>query len=120
MECRQSGLSGYQWCQDRGINPGTFYNWVSKLRKSGYTFPESGSRSSGVPVKQEVVKLDLTDHETPGPAMVEQSDSYTASSIPAVSCIAAEIEYGNIKVRIFNRVDTAVVQNTLKCIRRLR
>lgn len=43
MECRQSGLSDYQWCQNQGINPGTFYNWVSKLRKSGYTFPESGS-----------------------------------------------------------------------------
>ena len=33
MECRQSGLSDYQWCQRQGINAGTFYNWVSKLRK---------------------------------------------------------------------------------------
>ena len=29
MECRQSGLSDYQWCQTNEINPGTFYNWVS-------------------------------------------------------------------------------------------
>lgn len=36
MECRQSGLSDYQWCRQRDINPGTFYNWVSKLRKSCY------------------------------------------------------------------------------------
>ena len=36
MECRQSGLSDYQWCRKQGINPGTFYNWVSKLRKAGY------------------------------------------------------------------------------------
>lgn len=41
MECRQSGLSDYQWCQKQGINAGTFYNWVSKLRKSGYTIPDS-------------------------------------------------------------------------------
>ena len=40
MECRQSGLSDYQWCEQNGIHPGNFYNWVSKLRKSGYTFPE--------------------------------------------------------------------------------
>lgn len=40
MECRQSGLSDYQWCRQMDINPGTFYNWVSKLRKSGYTFPD--------------------------------------------------------------------------------
>ncbi len=37
MECRQSGLSDYQWCREQGIHPGTFYNWVSKLRKAGYT-----------------------------------------------------------------------------------
>ena len=33
MECRQSGLSDYQWCQRQDINVGTFYNWVSKLAK---------------------------------------------------------------------------------------
>lgn len=26
MECRQSGLSDYQWCQRQDINVGTFYN----------------------------------------------------------------------------------------------
>lgn len=31
MECRQSGLSDYQWCQRQDINAGTFYNWFSKL-----------------------------------------------------------------------------------------
>ena len=114
MECRQSGLSDYQWCQNQGINPGTFYNWVSKLKKSGYTFPESASRSCGVPVKQEVVKLDLAGYETPDPVMAEQSVSCPVP--PAVGCIAAEIECGNIKVRFFHGADTAVIQNTLKCI----
>ena len=40
MECRSSGLSDYQWCEMKGICPGTFYNWVSKLRKSGVTIPD--------------------------------------------------------------------------------
>ena len=31
MECRRSGLSDYQWCEQHDIHPGTFYNWVSKL-----------------------------------------------------------------------------------------
>ena len=26
MECRNSGLSDYQWCKEQGIRPGTFYN----------------------------------------------------------------------------------------------
>lgn len=37
MECRSSGLSDYQWCETHGIHAGTFYNWVSKLRKAGVT-----------------------------------------------------------------------------------
>ena len=37
MECRSSGLSDYQWCEAHGIHAGTFYNWVSKLRKAGVT-----------------------------------------------------------------------------------
>ena len=61
IECRQSGLSDYQWCQKQGINPGTFYNWVSKLRKAGYTIPDSESKISEVSASQEVVKLDLVE-----------------------------------------------------------
>ena len=38
-ECRQSGLSDYQWCQMHDVNPGTFYNWISRLRKRGYSIP---------------------------------------------------------------------------------
>ena len=55
MECRQSGLSDYQWCRQQGIKPGTFYNWVSKLRKRGHTFPDSQSKSTGTAITQEVV-----------------------------------------------------------------
>ena len=59
MECRQSGLTDYQWCEKNGIHSGTFYNWVSKLRKQGYTFPESEAKSNATPNLQEVVKVDL-------------------------------------------------------------
>lgn len=31
MECRQSGLSDYQWCKQNDIHPGNFYNGVSRL-----------------------------------------------------------------------------------------
>ena len=72
MECRQSGLSDYQWCRQQDINPGTFYNWVSKLRKSGYTFPDSQSKSVGTAVVQEVVKLDVVEQEVSS-SVIEQN-----------------------------------------------
>ena len=114
MECRRSGLSDYQWCKTKDINPGTFYNWVSKLRKSGYTIPESKGKSTGIPIKQEVVKLNLMEHEMPTPVMVEQN--VNCLPLSAVPNVAAEIQHGSITLRIFNGADMSVVQSTLQCI----
>ena len=79
MECRQSGLSDYQWCEKNGIHPGTFYNWVSKLRKSGYTFPESEARSNAIPARQDVVKVDVVSCQEPSP-VIEQNVSLAITS----------------------------------------
>lgn len=56
-ECRQSGFSDYQWCEQNGIHPGNFYNWVSKLKKQGYTFPGSEAKSNALPNVQEIVNI---------------------------------------------------------------
>lgn len=92
---------------------GTFYNWVSKLRKAGYVIPDSESRNCAIPNKQEVVKLSLVEQEGSAPVMVEQNASHPILS--STPCIAAEIDCGNIRIRLFNGADTLVIQNTLKC-----
>ncbi len=35
MECRASGLTDHEWCLQHDIKPGTFYNWVKRLRQTG-------------------------------------------------------------------------------------
>lgn len=114
MECRRSGLSDYQWCREHGIHPGTFYNWVSKLKKAGYTIPDSESRTLAAHAHQEVVKLDVLENATSTPAMTEQNAC--SLPMPPAPCIAAEIECGAIRIRLFNGADNSVIQNTLKCI----
>ena len=60
MECRSSGLSDYQWCTEHNINPGTFYNWVKRLRKNGYgDIPEKNQLSTYEHSHQEVVKIEM-------------------------------------------------------------
>lgn len=115
MECRRSGLSDYQWCEQNGIHPGNFYNWVSKLRKSGYTFPESAAKSNASPNIQEVVKMDFIQCRNPESSlMVEQNVShFGVSSAPAV---AAELLIGNITLRLFNGADEHLIQSTLRSI----
>ena len=57
MECRKSGLSDHQWCLNNDINPGTFYNWVKRLRKNGCgDIPEKNQLSTYEQSHQEVVE----------------------------------------------------------------
>lgn len=115
MECRRSGLSDYQWCEQNGIHPGNFYNWVSKLRKNGYTFPESEAKMNATPNIQEVVKVDLIPESEPAPSqLVEQNVSL---SVPgAAPVVAAELLIGNITLRLYNGADEHLIQNTLRNI----
>lgn len=113
MECRKSGLSDYQWCKQNGIHPGNFYNWVSKLRKRGYTFPDSETRLNAVPNIQEVVKVDLIQPQDSSLKMehnvslIEQTDPPT---------VAAELLVGGVTLRFFNGADEKLIQSTLQCL----
>lgn len=113
MECRKSGLSDYQWCKQNGIHPGNFYNWVSKLRKRGYTFPDSETRLNAVPNIQEVVKVDLIQPQDSSlkvkhnVSLIEQTDPPT---------VAAELLVGGVTLRLFNGADEKLIQSTLQCL----
>jgi len=62
MECRQSGLTDHQWCVEHDIKPGTFYNWVKRLRQKGCVdLPASTGSTYRAPESQEVVRVDLHD-----------------------------------------------------------
>ena len=111
MECRKSGLSDYQWCKQKGINPGTFYNWVSKLRKRGYTFPDSISKSDSKPMVQEVVKVDVVEQEVSSP-IIEQNVHTLPSGFN--TDVAAELIVGNVTLRLFNGADSQIVQTVMK------
>ncbi|NLL75663.1 MAG: IS66 family insertion sequence element accessory protein TnpB [Clostridiales bacterium] len=102
MECRQSGLSDCQWCQRQEINVGTFYNWVSKLRKSGYTIPDSKSKSEGTALIQDVVKVNLVNEDISSPVIEQNAHPLVLENTPSV---AAELVAGNVTLRLFNGAD---------------
>ena len=62
MECRQSGLTDHQWCVEHDIKPGTFYNWVKRLRQKGCVdLPVSTGRTYRAPESREVVRVEFHD-----------------------------------------------------------
>lgn len=113
MQCRTSGLSDYQWCEAHGILPGTFYNWVSKLRKAGVTIPDSESKRLGTPVHQEVVKVDLIPESHTPTTLMEQN----ASALPLTdTCVAMEIATHNSTIRFYNNTNPEFIRMTLQCL----
>jgi hypothetical protein len=60
MECRSSGLTDHEWCLQHDIKPGTFYNWVKRLRKAGCSELPNSAGHHHSPRRQEVVKIELT------------------------------------------------------------
>ena len=118
MECRRSGLPDYQWCQMKDINPGTFYNWVSRLRKCGMTFPMTSDQEKKTPaLLQEVVKVNLIPDSAsvPAPIQLEQNTCIVADlanrELPTV-----EILIGNATIHFFNNTDKSLIETTLRCI----
>jgi transposase-like protein len=74
IECRSSGLSNQQWCMQHDIKPGTFYNWVKRLRqKACYDIPAATDRDAlTASVRQEVVKVDIVPDQAPDKQQVLQ------------------------------------------------
>lgn len=65
LECRRSGLTDCDWCRKNGINPNTFYTWISRLsKKACYAIPEPSI--SSVPNSrpaQEIVRVDILSED---------------------------------------------------------
>ena len=107
LECRQSGLSDYAWCQEHGIKVGTFYNWVKRLRKVGnYDIPDPSGKGSYAPSpKQDIVKVELVEEE-PVVQIHRAQPNTVLETLPQASFDAAlELSMGSANLRISNQAD---------------
>lgn len=118
MECRQSGLSDYQWCKVNDINPSTFYNWINRNRRNGMVIPMSSDQEKKISAPlQEVVKVDLVpvSKSVPTPVHVEQN-TYIDTDLATRELPAVEILIGKATIRFFNSTDKSLIEATLGCI----
>lgn len=108
-QCRQSGLSDYQWCQMHDINPGTFYNWISRLRKRGYSIPVAETEyCTHTENRQEVVKIDLMPERHVSTVLPPQK-SPSDHATPKSSSLTMEISVGKATIWLFHDADTELV-----------
>ena len=121
MECRQSGLTDHQWCVEHDIKPGTFYNWVKRLRqKSCMDLPASTGRSHSAPESQEVVRVDF--HDT-GMLSYEQPLNMIPASTKRNNISVAEpmrLSGGSFLLTIPNGTDPQRLDQTLRIMKELK
>lgn len=125
MECRQSGLSDYQWCQEHNINPGTFYNWVSRHRKKACEDIPDGNAKNDIPVTvshQEVVRIDPKQlceesFDQPAVAMTECVPVKVAPELPCSNGHAMEIVLNGAILRISNDISPGLLSQTLRILK---
>ena len=100
MECRASGLTDHEWCLQNDITPGTFYNWVKRLRQKGCAGIPNAMRNP-VPHKQEIVKIQLT-----APAK-SQNDQSLHNGV-------MELSIAGTVLQIPNGTDPSLLRQTLQ------
>ena len=82
-ECRQSGMTDADWCRENDIAVSTFYNWVSRCRKTAadqIPAPNYGHLEIPRP-KQDVVPIDIVpDHILEQHAASQMQNSHLDNS----------------------------------------
>ena len=119
MECRSSGLTDYQWCQEHDINPGTFYNWVKRHRQKACGIIPGAEERMPHPApasRQEVVRIDpkqfsreLVEPKTP--------ELTVPMELPSASGHTLEIELNGAVLRASNDISPGLLAQTLRILR---
>lgn len=114
-ECRSSGLTDYQWCREHGIQPGTFYNWVSRLRKKACCeIPDSSSKNAPARMSaQEVVRLEVLSKAGEPGRIIPTPPVWGNSDNPPKIAAMIEISLGNATIRIANGTEPAMLDRIL-------
>ena len=109
MECRNSGLSDYQWCKQRGLSLSTFYGYVKQVRKHNCEIPELANLITRTPGdKPDIVKLEVVN-DNPQPVYINQNNNKV--SVPIM-----EITLGKISIKVTNDVDPVLLSSVVSSL----
>ena len=113
MECRNIGLTDYQWCKRHDNNPSTFYNWINRLHRKGNVIPETLPDGKKPQFNQEIVKLELVHEHASLSAKVNETIKFFENQTSNVHP-AAEIVLENATLRFFYEIDQVHWYNLIK------
>lgn len=110
-ECRQSGLSDYEWCSRNGISQSTFYKAVRRLR---------GSAEIAAPSSKQV-PYDLTNDKRQDVVpirIIPETDVTEAPEMPMDHNPGCQmmISCGNIRIQLTNDISPAIIKHVIRAL----
>ena len=113
-ECRQSGMTDADWCRENGIAVSTFYNWVSRCRKTAADqIPAPNYGHCEIPrSKQDVVPIDIVSDHLPEQHTVSQMHQTNLDNSHTI-----EVSMNDVTIRISNDADPVLLTKTFRLIR---
>ena len=113
-ECRQSGMTDADWCRENGIAVRTFYNWVSRCRKTAADqIPTPNYGHCEIPrSKQDVVPVDIVSDR-----LAEQRIASQMRQTNLDNSHTIEVSMNDVIIRISNDANPALLTRTLRLIR---
>lgn len=105
-------MTDYQWCIAHDIKPGTFYNWVRRLRQGGNMNipPPAGNKE---PARQDIVEIHLGQPSAAVPASGMLSDASTGTSLTSSQPPVLELAMAGAVLRIPQGTDPALLEQVL-------
>lgn len=109
MECRASGMTDYQGCVEHNIKPGTFYNWVKRLRQNGNVdIPAPAENKESA--RQDIVEIHLRQPSVAMPESGMLSDAFTGTSQVSSQLPMLELSMAGATLRIPKGTDPALLE----------
>ena len=112
-ECRQSGMTDADWCRENDIAVSTFYNWVSRCRKTAADQIKAANYGHlEVPrPKQDVVPIDIVPDYIPEQHTASQMQNPYLDNSHTI-----EVDLKDITIRISNDADPAPLTRTFRLL----
>lgn len=109
QECRVSGLSDKDWCEQHHIPISSFYTKVSRLRKKACPIPDVQKQPTHKP--QQVVPLQVIEDDLPSN---RQGEPFIMDSFSAIT-----LKIHDYSIQISNHATKETILNTILALQQL-
>lgn len=112
-ECRASGLTNQDWCEQNGISLKSYYYWIAKFRKLALEELPRKEYASALPA------LSTQNHPaSPTASFVEIPQAPSVSELTGISSPAAILKAGSISIELYDNASESFLHTLLKAVQK--